>query len=278
MFGLILKARLSVLPRSIWLVLGAVISLLACHDARAQDTPLISGGVAFLTSTNSGNTSYLPIVEPLLAAPLGNHFMVESRAAILESFSPKGGGQVGYDHTHIAALTYLQGDYLASRHLTVVGGSYLVPFGTYNDRLSPVWINNLQDGPLIAALSLLNTGTGVGGMLRGSAIATHKYSIDYAAFYSARSVHEQFDSLRSSGGRADLYLPEARLEIGFSYGRLLQGTHENFYGTHVWWEPANSALRLRSEYARGTARTGLLGRSRLSHTGIRRSRQLGWPH
>jgi len=141
-----------------------------------------------------------------------------------------------------AALTYLQGDYLASRHLTVVGGSYLIPFGTYNERLSPVWINNLQDGPLIANLSVMSTGTGVGGMLRGSAVSHRKYSVDYAAFFSARSSHEQINSLRSSGGRASLYLRDAGLEIGFPYGRLLQGTHETFYGTHVWWEPSNMAF------------------------------------
>ena len=46
-------------------------------------------------------------------------------------------------------------------------------------------------------------------------------------------------------------LPEQRLEIGFSYARLLQGTQENFYGTHVWWEPKDTGLRVRSEFARG---------------------------
>jgi hypothetical protein len=61
----------------------------------------------------------------------------------------------------------------------------------------------------------------------------------------------QFNSERSSGGRVSLYLPKPRLEVGASYDRLLQGTRENFYGTHVWWEPANTAFRLRSEYARG---------------------------
>lgn len=251
MFGPISNVQLAAVPRSTRILLVAVAVLFACHDVRAQDTPLLSGGVAFLTSTNGGDTSYLPIVEPLLAAPLGNHLLVESRAAFVESFFLRGGGLPGYDHSYAAALTYLQGDYLASRHLTVVGGSYLVPFGTYNDRLSPVWISNLQDGPLIASLSVMATGTGVGGMLRGSAVSTRKYSVDYATFFSARSNNEQFNARRSSGGRTDLYLPDQRLEVGFSYARLLQGAHENFYGAHVWWEPAQTALRLRSEWARG---------------------------
>lgn len=217
-------------------------------QAPAQDTPLLSGGVAFLTSTNGGNTTYTPLIEPVLAAPIGKHFFVESRASLLETASP---GSDGYDFSHFIGLAYLQGNYIASSHVTVTGGSFLLPFNTYNERLSPVWIGNFQDGPLIESLGLMSTSVGVGGMLRGSAISRPKYSIDYAAYFSARSGNEQFNAKRSSGGRASLYLPPQRLEAGLSYNRLLQGTHENFYGAHVWWEPKDTAFRLRSEYARG---------------------------
>ena len=212
---------------------------------------MISGGAGFLTSTNGGSTTYLPIIEPLLAAPIGNHFLIESRAALVETFAPNGNDQPGYNHTHFIGLTYLQGDYIASSHLTIIGGSFLTPFGTYNERLSPVWINNLQDGPLIAGIGLMSSGSGLGGQLRGSVISRKKYTVDYAAYFSARSGNEQFTSERSSGGRASLYLPDSRLEVGVSYGRSLQGTQENFIGTHVWWEPKDTAFRLRSEYARG---------------------------
>jgi hypothetical protein len=175
--------------------------------------------------------------------------LVESRAFLSESFAPNQSGQ--YEHSHFIGLTYLQGDYIASPHLTVVGGSFLIPFGTYNERLSPIWISNFQDGPLITNLGLMSTGVGTGGQLRGSAISRSKYSIDYAAYFSASVANEQFAAERSTGGRVNLYLPDQRLEVGISYGRLLQGTQENFYGTHVWWEPKNTAFRLRSEFARG---------------------------
>jgi hypothetical protein len=226
-------------------------ALCASDHGVAQDTPLLSGGVGFFTNTNAGNTTYTPIIEPLLAAPIGRRFLIESRAALLETWAPKGGGQSGYDHTHFVGLTYLQGDYIASSHFTIVGGSFLLPFGTYNERLSPIWISNFQAGPLIEPLGLMSTGVGVGGMLRGSAMSRPKYSIDYAAYFSAASTNEQFNAKRSFGGRADMYFPEQRLEVGLSYGRLLEGTEENFYGAHVWWEPKNTAFRLRSEYARG---------------------------
>ena len=229
----------------------ALVAVAITHYGSAQDTPLISGGVGFFTSTNGGNTIYYPVNEPLLAAPLGQHVLVESRAALIETFAPNGGNQPGYDHTHFIGLTYLQGDYVASRHFTIVGGDYLIPFNTYNERLSPIWIGNFQDGPLIAALGVFSSGSGLGGMLRGNAIARNKYSIDYAWFYSTRSGNEQFKTQRGSGGRASLYLPEQRLEMGLSYDRVLQGTHENFYGAHLWWEPKETAFRLRSEFARG---------------------------
>ncbi len=232
--------------------LGLAAALLAStRICAAQDTPILSGGVGFFSQTTGGNTSYNPVIEPLLAAPIGQHFLVESRASLFEFFTPASGGQSGYDHSHFIGLSYLQGDYIASKHLTVVAGDYLIPFNTYIDRLSPIWINNFQDAPLIANLNFSSSGSGLGGMLSGNAIQRNKYSISYNAYYSTRSSNEQFSASRGSGGRASLYLPEQRLEVGVSYNRLLQGTQENFYGAHVWWEPKDTAFRLRSEYARG---------------------------
>jgi hypothetical protein len=219
----------------------------AVRYGTAQDTPLISGGAGFFTSTKGGDTTYLPIIEPLIDVPIGSRFLVESRAALGDTLAPNGNG---YSHTHFTTLTYLQGDFTVSPHVTFVAGSFLLPFNTYNDRLSPIWISNFQDGPLIAGIGVM-TGTGVGGMLSGSAIARDKYSISYNAWFSTRSGNTQFNSQRGSGGRVSLYLPEKRLEVGLSYDRLLQGVRENFYGAHVWWEPANTAFRLRSEFARG---------------------------
>jgi hypothetical protein len=223
----------------------------AVHISAAQDTPLLSGGVGFFTSTNGGSTSYQPHIEPLIAAPIGSSLLVEGRGILQEEFSPNGGGQSGYSHSHLASLLYLQGDYLATPHLTVVAGSYLIPFNTYNDRLSEIWIENFQDAPLTVGIGTLNTGTGVGGMLSGNAASNSKFSFSYNAWFSARSGNMYFNSERSSGGRGSLYLPKARLELGFSYDRALQGTHENFFGTHVWWEPKDTGLRVRSEYSHG---------------------------
>jgi hypothetical protein len=227
------------------LVAVQVCSLLAT----AQDTPIVSGGVGFVTSTNGGNTTYIPLIEPVLAAPLGQHVLVEGRASLLELFFPKGSGQSGYTHSSFLGLTYLQADILASSHLTFVAGEFLTPFGTYNERLTPLWIGNFQDAPLIFPIGTMSSGSSVGGMVRGSAVSNQRISVDYAAYFSAASTNEQFAAQRASGGRSSLYLPEAGLEVGASYGRLLQGAQADAFGAHLWWEPIDSPFRLRTEYA-----------------------------
>jgi hypothetical protein len=243
-----LLCRLHLLGSAAAFLLGV---LWAAQAARAQNVPLLSGGVGFFTNTNGGNTSYQPHIEPLIAAPIGKSLLFESRGILLENFAPNGNGQSGYNHSHFASLIFMQGDYIAGRHLTVVAGDYLLPFNTYNDRLSEIWISNFQDFPLIAGLGTMSSGSGIGGMLSGSAASTSKYSISYNAWFSARSGNYYFNSLRSSGGRVYLYLPENGLEIGASYDRRLQNTQENFVGTHLWWEPKDTGFRLRSEYSHG---------------------------
>jgi hypothetical protein len=221
------------------------------YSLPAQNTPLISGGGGLITSTNGGNTTYLPIISPVLAAPLGNHLLVESRATVLDSFFPRGGGQSGYTSSSFLGLSYLQLDYTANPHATIVAGEFLTPFGTYNERLTPIWISNFESAPLIFSLGTMGTASSVGGMLRGSAFSNQHVSLDYAGYFSATSTNQQFNAERSSGGRGNLYFPEARLELGGSYARLLQGVHQNYAGMHLWWEPADLPFKFRSEYAHG---------------------------
>jgi hypothetical protein len=248
------QGRLSIKTR-IRILAGAVLLLLA-HAAKAQEVPLISGGAGFVTITNGGNTTYIPVISPLLAAPLGSHVLVESRATILDAFFPKGAGQPGYDHDLFLGLDYLQADITANRHLTVVAGQFLTPFATYNERLTPIWISNFESAPLIYSLGTMQTSHSVGGMLRGSAASNAHFNLDYAAYFSAASTNEQFNAQRSTGGRGSVYIPNAHLEVGASFNRLLQGTEENFTGAHLWWEPADSSFRLRSEFATGAHARG----------------------
>ncbi len=239
-------ARLAVFLVAVGAAAGAV------HTAVAQDTPLLSGGVGFFTSTNGGSTSYQPHIEPLVAAPIGPSLVVEGRGIVLEEFSPNGGGQSGYSHSHFASLLYLQGDYLATSHLTIVGGSYLIPFNTYNDRLSEIWIENLQDGPLTAGIGTMGTGTGVGGMLRAARQRLTANSTSATTRGSPRAAETCTSTPSAHPAGAGCSISRRR---GWNWAShtilLLQGKHENFFGTHVWWEPKDTGLRLRSEYSHG---------------------------
>jgi hypothetical protein len=221
----------------------------------AQDTPLISGGAGFFTSTNAGSTSYQPIAAPVLEAPVGQHLLIESRANLVETFSPRSNGE-GYDHSLFLSPAYLQADYIATPHLTLVGGYFLTPFGTYNERLAPIWIADLGEAPLIFSLGTMGSGSGLGGMARGNAFSSHKISVSYAAYFSAGSTNKKFSATRSTGGQVYAYFPEKRLEIGASYGRLLDGKQTNSVGGHLWWEPAKVPLKIRSEYAHGAHSQG----------------------
>ncbi len=236
------------IPRLAMFTVAIVACACAASAAAAQDVPLISGGVGFFSNTKGGNTNLLLYVKPELVAPLGRHVLVETRASVVDGWASKASG--GYTRSAVfKTLDYLQGDIFAGPHLTIVGGEFLTPFGTYNERLTQLWIENFQDAPLIYGAGNMSTGSSVGGMLRGSAVSTQKFSISYAAYYSGNSTSQYFGANRSSGGQGQVYFPAQGLEIGGSYGRSLYGTHENFEGTHLWWEPIGSPLRFRSEYA-----------------------------
>lgn len=230
------------------IAIALLVAFCAERYGAAQDIPLISGGIGFFTSTYGGKTNYFPYIKPVIAAPLGSHLLVESRATVLDTFSPDPNG--GYQRDPVfKTMDYLQTDVLVGPHLTFVAGEFLTPFGTYNERLTQIWVQNFQDIPLIYGVGTMNTGASVGGMLRGSAVSTPDYSVSYAAYYSANVDSNYFGAERSSGGQGAIYLPKKGLEIGASYGRSLAGVHENNVGMHLWWEPINSPFRLRSEYA-----------------------------
>jgi hypothetical protein len=218
--------------------------------ANAQNAPLISGGVGFLTSTNGGVTSLQPVITPVAAVPLGEHLLVESRAFLEENISPKNGNTGPYQGEFFAGLQYLQLDYIAAPKLTVVVGEFLTPFGTYNERLTPIWITNLQDAPLIYPIGN-QRGASVGAMLRGAAFSNSHVQLNYVGYFSVLSNVAQFSGERAAGGQFSMYLPDKRLEIGMSYSRLLQDQQGNSTGVHVWWQPYRVPLAVRSEYAHG---------------------------
>jgi len=186
---------------------------------------------------------------PVGILPVKQRFVFETRALFLEDITPRTGKS--YKTRLIKNVNYLQADYLANAHLTLVAGKFLTPFATYNERLSPLWIGNFQDGPLLVSLGT-NGSTGVGGQARGSVFANNAVAVDYAAFFQANVSGTQFASSRATGGRINFYLPPSGFEFGASYDHMFEGLHPDTSGVHVWWEPHNVPLTVRSEYAHST--------------------------
>jgi hypothetical protein len=214
----------------------------------AQDVPVISGGLGFTGTENAGAPSYQWIAAPQFTSPLGKYLLVESRFTFDESVSRKSGTSGPWEGTFFKTIPYLQLDAIASRHITLVVGRYLTPFGTYNERLTPIWIQDLQGAPRIYSVGD-PYGSSDGGMVRGVIVSKPKVQVNYLGYYSFPVSNSYFISAREAGDRIDVYFPGKRLEIGTSYARLLQGTHTNAVGTHVWWEPWRFPLQVRSEYA-----------------------------
>lgn len=222
--------------------------LFSCSAAVAQeDVPIISGGAGFLSSIQGGTNVLQPVLAPVLTIPLGDRWLIESRADLREVyFQQTPGGS--YSSDGFATLEYLQLDYNANSHLTITAGRFLTPFNIYNERISPIWISKLQDAPYVAAIG---TGQGYsdGFMLRGNVVSTHDFAVNYETYFSVTSTINKLTSERGAGGRASVFIPKARLELGTSYRRTLQGTRSNSEGADLTWEPYQMPLQLRGEWA-----------------------------
>jgi hypothetical protein len=243
-----------------------LLCLFICSVAGAQaDVPILSGGAGFLSSTNGGTNVLQPVLAPVLVVPLGDRWLIESRADLREVYFQQGPGGP-YTNEGFATLEYLQLDYNANSHLTITAGRFLTPFNIFNERISPIWISKLQDAPYVAAIG---TGQGYsdGFMLRGNVVSTQNYAINYEAYFSTLSTINKLTSERGAGYRLGAFFPKARLEVGTSYRRTLQGEHTNSEGVDLTWVPYRAPLQVRGEWAHSQSGFGywIQGSYRLSH-------------
>src|SRR5882757_762157 len=230
--------------------MAGLLLLLSGQFLMAQDVPIVSGGIGFFNSTNTGVNFFQPVLAPVVVVPIGKHLLAESRFDFREFYIQQ--NRTGpYQGTFNKSIPYLQLNYIATPKLTLTAGRFLTPFGTYNERLSPIWIQNFQDFPLIFGIGTRTTGSSDGAMIRGTFISKPAVQVNYVGYFSASSNVGQFQAARSAGDRIEIYFPSKRIEIGTSYARFLQGTHNNSIGTHFWWQPWRSPLQVRSEYAHG---------------------------
>lgn len=230
--------------------LVALILLGAVVGASAQQPPIVSGGAGFLAQTQAGATYLQPVIAPVVAAPLGEHWLFESRSDLrgfISHPSPAAGdGNSGYDAQFFGTLEYLQADYLVNSRLTLVAGRFLSPFGIFNERLSALWIDKFQTGPIISAIGVRG-GYADGVMLRGVALTRPKLQLNYVLYEAVQSAVHKLESTRAEGGRAGVFLPTFGLEFGGSFARSpkVGGDSEDVYGAWVRgdWDVKGEAAR-----------------------------------
>jgi len=256
------RSQRAVLPSRVvlFLFLCFAFASFTTHLAVAQSpepdekpVPILTGTAGTFSFVTAGQQQLNAQINPVLLLPLGEHWLIESRAEFQGVFQrPPGGGPYGGPVGK--NLDYAQADYIANPYLTVDLGRYLTPFGIFNERLYPIWIRSLQQDPLILPLSSESSD---GMMLRGGFPANDKANLTYAIYVSAISTsHNNLQSERNVGGRMSVFLPGPRLEIGASWQKLLQDARANAFGFHFAWLVPKLPLNMHGEYARSNQGSG----------------------
>ena len=250
-------------------LLALTLVLFGLSGVSAQsDVPILSGGAGFLSATQGDTTFFQPVVAPVLVVPLGEKWLVESRADLRGFISREDGSTGPYQGQFFGTLEYLQLDYNANSHLTITAGRFLTPFGIFNERISAIWINKFQDAPTMDAIGTAG-GYSDGFMLRGALVSNDRYVVNYTTYFSTLSTVNKFESERTFGARLGVFLPSLGLEVGTSYQRKLQDQRMNTFGTHLSWTPSGLPLEVKGEWAHSLSGQGywIQGGYRLSQFG-----------
>jgi hypothetical protein len=222
----------------------------AALNAQAVDAdrpvPILTGSIGTLSFVTGGQNLIDTQINPILLVPLGEHWLIESRAEFEGQFQrPLTGGP--YQGPVTKHVDYAQLDYIANPYVTVTAGRFLTPFGIFNERLYPVWIRFLQPDPLILPINTIDSD---GVMLRGGFPVNAQANMNYAVYVSAASTGiSSVDSERQVGGRMGFFFPGSRLEVGGSFQRTLQNARKNAFGFHANWQSSKAPLSVRSEFA-----------------------------
>jgi hypothetical protein len=227
------------------LILTSLFSAAQTSDSE-KPIPILSGSAGVFSFVTGGQNLIDTQINPLLLVPLGDHWLIESRAEFEGQFQRPTSDEP-YQGPVTKHVDYAQLDYIANPFLTVTVGRFLTPFGIFNERLYPVWIRFLQEDPLILPINTIDSD---GIMFRGGFPVNAVANMNYAVYFSATSIGlSSVDTGRQVGGRMGFFFPGPRLEVGGSWQRTLQDERKNAFGFHAEWQPRRLPLTMRAEMA-----------------------------
>lgn len=155
-----------------FLILGNIIHAQDSKSGRTQFMVRGYGhaGLDYLTTPVDSELSYVGAAfAPIFLFKQGDRFMFESELEfVLE------------DNKLEINLEYANLMYVVNKYLMIRAGKFLLPFGTFMERLHPAWINRLSSKPLGFGHDGIAPASGIGVELRGAApigASTINYSI-----------------------------------------------------------------------------------------------------
>jgi len=228
-----------ILPLLFFVIAGNIFAQEAYKPSKTQFLVRGYGSAGFHSSNDEGekeSTFNTGTFAPIFLFQLSDRLMFESE---MEFGFEDGTLETGLEYANIM---YVMNDYM-----TVRAGKFLLPFGTFMERLHPAWINKLSTVPLGFGHDGITPSSGVGVELRGAfALQGSKFNYalystngpklkngsiepDEAGMLNFNNVDDNNNG-KSFGGRVG-YLPftDSSTEIGFSWLNSKVGERESEY-------------------------------------------------
>ena len=231
------------------------IKSLATTSQAGTTKPLITGWADVGFADRKGeNSTFSASFNPILLWKLSDRLFFEGEVEL----------ELEGNETEID-LEYANLSYIVNDYLTLKGGRFLSPFGTFSERLHPGWINKLPDAPLpfghdgIAPTSEL-------GLQASGGFPAGPTKFNYAVYVSngprlntgddepeeAGLLHfdnnTDINNNKAVGTRIG-FLPIPELELGYSiqYARVREGG-----GTDAWLHSVDLGYVRDSQFLKGT--------------------------
>lgn len=227
------------LPLIFFIIVGNLFAQEAYKPSKTQFLVRGYGSAGFHSSNDEGNkesTFNTGTFAPIFLFKLSDRLMVETEM------------EFGFEDGELeTALEYANIMYVMNDYMTVRAGKFLLPFGTFMERLHPAWINKVSSVPLGFGHDGIAPSSGVGVELRGAfAVGGSKFNY---ALYSTNGpklnlgadepeevgmlIFNNIDdnnNNKSFGGRIG-YLPftDSSTELGFSWLNSKVGDRGSVY-------------------------------------------------